>query len=186
MKNRILINSATNILNPKILLLSLLTVIATSSFAQQRNGYLGLEGGVYITEPYDPGVGAHFSGNLGVTNDMYLGAEIGVVKFHHLDKAYLPLLARFSMMPVLRSSKARLLVVLAPGYGIYDDSYRRGGLYYKSKGGFSFYGGIGAAFKGKRNGYLTLTVGYSTFGFTTNGYKTNIDGVGIRFGGLFR
>lgn len=170
----------------KLIMLSLMIFAFTSSFAQKRNGYLGLEAGVYIVEPYDPGVGAHFSGNAEVSNDMFLGAEVGVVKFHRLDNAYLPLLARFSMMPALRSGKARLLVVLAPGYGFYDDSYRRGGLYYKSKGGFAFYGGIGAAFKGRRNGYLTVTIGYSTFGFTYGGYKSNIDGVGIRFGGLFR
>lgn len=170
----------------KLIMLSLMIFAFTSSFAQKRNGYLGLEAGVYIVEPYDPGVGAHFSGNAEVSNDMFLGAEVGVVKFHRLDNVYLPLLARFSMMPALRSGKARLLVVLAPGYGFYDDSYRRGGLYYKSKGGFAFYGGIGAAFKGRRNGYLTVTIGYSTFSFTYGGYKSNIDGVGIRFGGLFR
>jgi hypothetical protein len=157
-----------------------------SSFGQKRNGYLGLDAGVYITEPYDPGVGAHFSGNAEVSNDMFLGLEIGAVKFHRLDKVYLPLLARFSMMPSLRSGKARLLIVLAPGYGFYDDSYKRGSVYYKSKGGFSFYGGLGAAFKGKQNGYLTVTIGYSTFGFSANDYKTNINGVGIRFGGIFR
>jgi hypothetical protein len=186
MKNNLSTKTSKSAFIPKCLLLFLMTVVATFSFAQKRNGYLGLEAGVYIVEPYDPGVGAHFSGNAEVANDMFLGAEIGAVKFHRLDKVYLPLLARFSMMPALRSGKARLLVVLAPGYGFYDDSYRRGGLYYKSKGGFSFYGGVGAAFKGKQNGYITLTIGYSTFGFTTNGYKSNIDGVGIRFGGLFR
>jgi hypothetical protein len=186
MKDRVLTKTLKSVLSPKCLLLFLMTNIVSLSFAQQRNGYLGLEAGVYIVEPYDPGVGAHFSGNAEVANDMFLGAEIGVVNFHRLDKVYLPLLARFSMMPALRSGKARLLVVLAPGYGFYDDSYRRGGVYYQSKGGFSFYGGIGAAFKGKQNGYITLTIGYSTFGFTTNGYKSNIDGVGIRFGGLFR
>jgi hypothetical protein len=186
MTESLLTKTSKHVLNPKYLVSFLLIFITTFSFAQQRNGYLGLEAGVYIVEPYDPGVGAHFSGNAEIANDMFLGAEIGVVKFHRLDKAYLPLLARFSMMPALRSGKARLLVVLAPGYGFYDDSYRRGGLYYKSKGGFAFYGGMGAAFKGKRNGYLTVTIGYSTFGFTNAGHKSNIDGVGIRFGGLFR
>jgi hypothetical protein len=186
MKNYLPIAIPKAVISRKLILLLLMVIPASFSFSQQRNGYLGLEAGVYIVEPYDPGVGAHFSGNAGIANDMFLGAEIGVVKFRRLDKVYLPLLARFSMMPVLRSGKARLLVVLAPGYGFYDNSYRRGGIYYKSKGGFAFYGGIGAAFKGKQNGYLTVTVGYSTFGFTNDGYETNIDGVGIRFGGIFR
>lgn len=158
----------------------------TTSYAQQRNGYLGVDAGVYVIEQYDPGVGAHFSGNAEVANDIFLGAEIGVVKFHRLDKPYFPLLARFSIMPALKSARARLLVLLEPGYGFYDESFRRGNDNFKSKGGFTFYGGIGAAFKGRKNGYLTLTVGYSTFGFTTNGYKSNIDGVGIRLGGIFR
>jgi hypothetical protein len=170
----------------KFFFLILIMQVSVLSFCQRRNGYLGLDAGVYVIKHYDPAVGAHFSGNAELANDMFLGAEIGVVKFDGIRKAYFPLLARFSMMPALNSGRARLLILLAPGYGIYDDSYRRGGIYYKEKGGFDFYGGIGAAFKGKQNGYLTLTVGYSTFGFTTNGYKSNIDGVGIRFGGMFR
>ena len=164
----------------------MVTHFSILSFSQQRSGYLGLDAGIYVIKHDDPAVGAHFSGNAELANDMFLGAEIGVVKFDGIRKAYLPLLARFSMMPDVGSGIARLLILLAPGYGIYDDSYRRSGIYYKEKGGFDFYGGIGAAFKGKQNGYLTLTVGYSTFGFTTNGYKSNIDGMGIRFGGMFR
>jgi len=170
----------------KFIILMLLSFATAYSFAQQRNGYLGVDAGVYLTKQYDAAVGADFHGNAEIANDMFLGAEIGVVKFHAHDKAYLPLLARFSMMPALRSGKARLLVLLAPGYGIYNESFRRGGEYYQSKGGFTFYGGFGAAFKGKKNGYLTFTVGYSTFDFNTNGYKSNVDGVGIRFGGMFR
>lgn len=186
MKNYFSITRSNAVFLRRVALLSVMVIAVAFSSAQQRNGYLGLEAGVYIVEPYDPGVGAHFSGNAEVASDMFLGAEIGVVKFHRLDDVYLPLLARFSMMPALRSGKARLLVVLAPGYGFYDDEYRRGSIDFKSKGGFAFYGGIGAAFRGKQNGYLTVTIGYSTFGFTTNGHKSNIDGVGIRFGGLFR
>jgi hypothetical protein len=34
--------------------------------------------------------------------------------------------------------------------------------------------------------YLTLTVGHSTFGFTSEGYKNNIDDVGISFDAMFR
>jgi hypothetical protein len=186
MRNNPLFIDAKNIHVSKLFVLLLVMLISVFSFGQRKSGYLGLDAGVYVIQHSGPSVGAHFSGNAELANDMFIGAEIGVVKFDGLRKAYLPLLARFSMMPDLNSGRARLLILLAPGYGLYDDSYRRGGVYYKEKGGFSFYGGLGAAFKGKGNGYLTLTVGYSTFGFTTNGYKSNIDGVGIRFGGMFR
>lgn len=186
MRNYFSIMLSKNICVLKFILLIAIMHTSVFSFSQKRSGYLGLDAGVYVIKHSDPGVGAHFSGNAELANDMFLGAEIGVVKFDGLHKAYLPLLARFSMMPALNSGRARLLILLAPGYGVYDDTYRRGGIYYKETGGFSFYGGLGAAFKGKGNGYLTLTIGYSTFGFTTNGYKSNIDGVGIRFGGLFR
>jgi hypothetical protein len=186
MKNYLPITNPKGFIFRMLIILFMMVITADHSFSQQRNGYLGLEAGVYIVKPENSGVGAHFSGNAEIANDMFLGAEIGAVKLHRLDNVYLPLLARFSMMPALRSGKARLLVVLAPGYGFYDDSYRIGGINYKSKGGFAFYGGVGAAFKGKQRGYLTVTAGYSTFGFSTNGYKSNIDGVGIRFGGLFR
>lgn len=185
MRNYFPITFSKKITALKFFILVAVLHLSLLSFSQ-RGGYLGLEVGVYAIKHSDPAVGAHFSGNAELTNDMFLGAEIGIVKFDGLHKPYLPLLARFSMMPNVGSGRARLLILLAPGYGLYDDKYRRGGLYYHEKGGFDFYGGVGAAFKGKQNGYLTLTVGYSTFGFTTDDYKTNIDGVGIRFGVMFR
>lgn len=186
MRNEISSIATKDSLASKFIVLMVLMHVSFTSLCQKRNGYLGLDAGVYVIKHSDPAVGAHFSGNAELANDMFVGAEIGLVKFDGIRKPYFPLLARFSMMPALSSSRARLLILLAPGCGLYDDSYRRGGIYYKEKGGFSFYGGLGAAFKGRKNGYLTLTVGYSTFGFTTNGYKSNIDGVGIRFGGMFR
>lgn len=186
MRNHTLAIASKNGSVIKLFLLVAQIQMSVASFCQHTNGYLGLDAGVYVIKNSDPAVGAHFSGNAELANDMFVGAEIGLVKFDGLRKPYFPLLARFSMMPALSSGKARLLILLAPGYGLYDDNYRRGGIYFKEKGGFSFYGGLGAAFRGRKNGYLTLTVGYSTFGFTTNGYKSNIDGVGIRFGGMFR
>ena len=186
MKNTHLDKISGSITAFRWILLPVLILTHASCFSQQRNGYLGLDRGIYVIKQYDAAAGAHFSGNAELTNDVFLGAEIGFVKFDHLDKVYLPLLARFSFMPQLNLRRANLLILLAPGYGVYDDSYRRNTTYYKSKGGFSFYGGAGAAFRGKGNAYLTLTIGYATFGFTTNGYKSNIDGVGIRIGALFR
>jgi hypothetical protein len=170
----------------KSILLSTLILLSLYSFGQKRNGYLGLDAGIYAVDQYSPGVGVHVSGNAGIANEVFVGAEIGAVKFNHLDKVYAPLLARFSFMPELSSRRANLLILIAPGYGIYDDSRWRNNIYYKSKGGFAFYGGVGAAFRGTGRGYLTITVGYSTFGFTGYNYKSNIDGVGIRIGALFR
>lgn len=156
------------------------------SFSQKRNGYLGLDAGVYVIKNSNPAMGAHFSGNAQIATDAYLGAEVGVVKIDGLRKPYLPLLARVSMMPNVGSSRTRLLILLAPGYGVYDDTYRRGGFYYHEKGGFSFYGGFGAVFMQKKNASLSLTIGYSTFGISTNSYKSNIDGVGVRFGVMLK
>jgi hypothetical protein len=186
MKNNTLTKSSKAIIIFKAVLLILIILRAQSSFAQRRNGYLGLEAGVYATNHYDPGIGFHFSGNAEVANAMFVGAEVGVISFSDLEKPYIPLLVRFSAMPQLNSTKARLLVVVAPGYGIYDNSRQRNNIYYKTKGGFTFYGGAGAAFKGKGKADFSLTIGYSSFGFTTEGYKSNIDGVGIRFGVMFR
>ena len=186
MRNGVPIIVANNIYAAKLFMLNTMMFISVLASAQHNKGYLGLDAGVYVIQHSNPAAGAHFSGNAELANAMFWGAEIGVVKFDGIRKAYLPLLAKLTIMPDLNSGRARLLLLLAPGYGIYDDSYRRGGNYYRDKGGFDFYGGIGAAFKGNGNGYLTLTVGYSTFGFTTNGFRSNIDGVGIRFGGMFR
>jgi hypothetical protein len=170
----------------RFFLLSAIMFGANSAFTQQRNGYLNIDAAVYAFKNDDPAIGAHFGGNAGIANDVYLGAELGVVKFHDNDKVYLPVLARFSFMPQVNSKKANLIVLIAPGYGAYNNSYRDGNNDHKVKGGFAFFGGLGAGFKGKRNGYLTLTVGYTSFGFDDRGSKYNVDGVGIRVGGMFR
>lgn len=156
------------------------------AMAQKRGGYLSLDAGVYVLPQFNPAIGLHLGGNALLANEVYLGAELGVVKFDHLSKPYLPLLARFSAMPSIGSGRSRLLILLAPGYGLYRDDFRRGNDWYYSKGGFSFYGGFGAVIPGKGRGSLSLSVGYTTFGFETNGHESNIDGVGIRIGAMIR
>jgi hypothetical protein len=164
----------------------LLLSSSLTAFSQRRSGYAELDAGIYFIKQVDPAIGAHFSGNIELTNAVFLGAELGVVKFDHIKKAYLPLLARFSIMPSSGGKRINPLVVLAPGYGVYEEKFRVGNTWYESKGGFSFYGGAGVAFPGKGRGSLVMTIGYSTFGFTTNGHKSNIDGVGLRIGAMIR
>ena len=177
------------IVSPRIVkwtVLSALFFSFLSVSAQRRNGYVGLDAGVYFLKPHDPAVGVHFSGNIELVNALFFGPEIGVVKFDHLKKPYLPLLARFSIMPALQSRKASALIVLAPGYGLHDETYRRGNNWFNSKGGFAFYGGAGAVIPGKKRGSLAITIGYTSFGFRVNGFKSNIDGVGLRLGAMIR
>lgn len=155
-------------------------------FGQKRNGYLSLDAGIYVLPQFNPALGFHLGGNAELANAVFIGAELGVVKFDHLNKPYLPMLARFSAMPLLGTGKNRLLILLAPGYGLYKEDLRRGNDWYHSTGGFSFFGGVGVVLPGKRRGSLSLSVGYTTFGFNTDGHQSNTDGVGIRVGAMIR
>ncbi len=168
----------------KLLVWALMIFATAPAFSQKRNSYLELDAAGYFLKPYDPAVGIHLSGNIELVKALFFGAELGVVKFDHLKKPYIPLLTRFSIMPALSSRKASALIVLAPGYGLYEERYRRGNDWFHSKGGFTFYGGLGAVIPGKNRGSLAITVGYTAFGFSTNGRKTNIDGVGLRLGAM--
>ena len=150
--------------------------------AQSRDTYVGLDGAVYFGRGYDPAPGFHLSGNAGIGKGMYLGAQLGLVHFRDLGGAYLPAHLKFSFLPAGRSGRAVPIVLLEPGYGFYDRKYRAGNGWYRRKGGFTFFAGVGAAFATRSKARPVLTLGYSRFDFKDPGYRFTRDAFGLRFG----
>src|SRR5215208_515329 len=100
-------------------LLVILFFIPCLCFGQSRNTYFSIELGSYFSRSSNPSIGAHFSGNAEISPNFFVGLEAGVVKFPKLNNLYVPVLARFTMMPRTKLSKASPLILVEPGYGIY-------------------------------------------------------------------
>jgi hypothetical protein len=130
--------------------------------------------------------GASFGANVELSKGAFFGLEAGVLKFQDLDGIYLPMLGKFTIAPNIDKNKLSPLLVLQPGYGIYQHTYSAGSVQITTRGGFDFYGGVGVVFPGKGKGHGFLTVGYSLFGFTTEDVKSNLEMVGIKTGIMFR
>ena len=167
-------------------LLFILILFPCLCFGQSRKGYLSIELGTYFARNTDPAIGVHLSGNAEITPSLFLGLEAGVIKFPNLKNLYAPILARFTMMPQTSRAKATPLILVEPGYGIYRHVRKIGNLRVETEGGFDFFGGIGAVFNGKGKGRLFLAIGYSSFGFSTNDIRSNLEMVGLRLGVMLR
>lgn len=146
--------------------------------SQKKEGYFALTVGANFKANTDPAFGAYLSGNGQIGPGFFIGAEIGVVKLPDLDGVYLPLLSRFTLIPRKDPKKLSPMILLQPGYGIYEKTVSN----IKTEGGFCFYGGAGVAFPGQGKGRGYLTVGYSLFGLNVNDVGANLEMIGIRAG----
>jgi len=151
--------------------------------AQKKNkGYCSFDASIDVKKNYDPPIGIRFSGNGEIVNGFFLGAEVGVVKFPDLEGVYVPILARFTVVPNADSKKTTFLALLEPGYGAYN---KQDALNAPLQGGFNFFGGIGATFSGKGSGRMYLAAGYSLYGFKRNDIKSDREMLGMRVGIMF-
>jgi hypothetical protein len=171
--------SKTKTSRMKTLLLLNLSLIPFLSFAQHNSGYFSFVGSLNFPTNVDEGpiLGGHASRSTQLGTSEYLGLEAGVVKFKSMHGVYIPIQLKYSLMPAKDPRKVSALIVLAPGYGIYKQA--------DTKGGLVFYGGVGAAFPGKGKGGGYLTVGYSSFAFTSKKSTENnstVSSVGVRAG----
>lgn len=167
-------------------LIFVLTTLLYKSGQSQKQGYFSFGLGANFAQVYDPVIGVHLSGNGEIGKGFFAGIEIGAVKFQEFEGVYLPLQLKFTVAPKINTDKVSPLIVLAPGYGVYNKAVRVGSINITNQGGMVFYGGLGLAFpgKGKSRGYLTL--GYSMFGFTTNEIKSYAEMIGLRAGVMLR
>lgn len=165
----------------KTLFFICLFLICTLSNAQtKKGGYFSIAlGANFQTAPdQDPIIGGHLSGNAELGKGAYLGLEVGVVKFQLYQGVYIPIQAKFTLLP-MKDKKVSPLIVLSPGLGAYNKTV----FGVSTTGGFVFYGGLGAAFSdAKKKSRAFITVGYSLFGFNVNDQDANIETIGIRAG----
>jgi hypothetical protein len=169
----------------KLLTLLLLTGSLLSYAQNNFRGYFGIEPSVYFNSQSDPAFGVNFSGSGELAKDLFAGLQVGVVKFKENDKVYIPLQVKLTIAPDYYKKKTSILILLEPGYGVYNETNRVGIDDIQTLGGFTFFGGLGAAFKGKGNGRISVAVGYSLFGFKSNDTKNNTEMIGMRLGVMF-
>jgi hypothetical protein len=159
----------------KYILLGLF-LIPTLSFAQ-RKGYFTISPAFYVTSDAT-GIGGHLSGNYPISSKMYVGMETGFIKYGGMVGMYVPLQLKLSFLTAKDPSKTAAMFFVQPGYG----AYRFG----DTRGGFTFYGGVGARFasKGKAHGFINF--GYTILGFKVNEVSVPESGLGIKFGLLLQ
>jgi hypothetical protein len=166
----------------------LLLFSACSLLSYSQNdyrGYFAIEPSLYFNKKNDPAFGVNFSGSGELANGLFAGLQVGIVSFDERDKVYVPLQAKFTVAPGYGTKKTSILIFLEPGFGVYQESFKVGNDFKETTGGFTFFGGLGAAFPGKRNSKLSLVAGYSLFGFKTEDIKSNTEMFGMRLGLMF-
>jgi hypothetical protein len=131
-------------------------------------------------------LGGHFSANAQLSRNIYLGAGFGIGEFHSDNNLYFPIYANFLFLPRINRSNLKLLLNIAPGYGIYNRQYNvnpidRGFTEVKETGGFYFYTGIGIMEASSR-GKPFVSAGYARYTFNNYSYTYARDAVAFRVG----
>jgi hypothetical protein len=167
-------------------ILSLLLLLPSLLSAQEKKsqkGYFSLEIGTYFNK--DPAVGLHLNGNGALGKGFYAGMELRVVTFQDMDGVYIPILAKFTIIPNQNLKKVSPIAVFEPGYGLYNKT--RVGPYSPAvRGGINFFGGAGLTFPETGRGRSFLMIGYSLFGFKMDDVTANVETFGVRAGFMLR
>jgi opacity protein-like surface antigen len=160
-----------------ILFFSLL--FSSASYAQRSRGFLSGTFQVDAPEHYKAVVSARLSGGVNVSNLALIGIGVGVTKFNEFKKVYVPVFGTITVADFTK--RISPLVVLEPGYGIYNEKVRVGTRTVTREGGFTFFGGGGVAIAASSKANISLSVGYAHYGFETGGVNSSVRGPGFRF-----
>lgn len=164
-----------------------LLVMPFICFAQRKaKGYFSLDPALYFKAKTDPGFGGFLSGNLKLKSELFAGLQIGAVSLPGMDGAYVPLQAKFTVIPSLNSNKVSPFMLIEPGYGIHNKTYGNSYFSYTEEGGFVFFAAAGLLLPTSAKGALTLAIGYSSFGSKIGTTKHNLEMVGVRLGVLLK
>lgn len=158
--------------------------LSVNCFSQKKGGYLSFSPVVDIIKKSSASIGGELSGNGAISDNAYLGFNVGFTKSQNIKHPYCPVLLKFTLIP--QKDKLSPLLVVSPGYIVYNQSQNIGPIEITTKGRFSFYGGAGIASKPMNNSRLFLTIGYARYEFTINEVKAAIEGLGIRAGIMIR
>jgi hypothetical protein len=160
-------------------ILILTVLISSSVFSQKSRGFVSGTFQVDAPEHYEPIISARLSGGAKLNNLVLLGIGVGVTKFKEFKKVYVPVFGTITVADFTK--RISPLVVLEPGYGIYDEKVRLGNRTVTREGGFTFFGGGGIAIAATPKANLSFSVGYAYYGFNTAGVHSSIKGPGFRF-----
>jgi hypothetical protein len=130
-------------------------------------------------EYYKPVISARLSGGVNLKNLALVGIGVGVTKFKEFKKVYVPVFGTITVADFTK--RVSPLVVLEPGYGIYNEKIRVGNSTLTREGGFTFFGGGGVAIAASSKANLSFSVGYAYYGFNTAGINSSVKGVGFQF-----
>jgi hypothetical protein len=169
--------------NSKLNLLLVLIVFSLPSLGQKTSKTF-LSGAFQIDMPKNTtGLGGRIAGGANINQLLLFGVGVGITKLQAVDKAIIPLFAHFALGDF--NKKIFPYLVAEPGYGFYDNSKTLGGDTKTTKGGFSFYGGVGMGVSTGKKSKITGTFGYSLYNFETKniGYF-GTDKVNSAFKGL--
>lgn len=167
--------------------LCFLLLLPLAALSQKNDkGYFSITALTAFKANADPAFGASLSGNVELAKAFFIGGQIGLVKFPLHDGVYVPLQAKFTVAPQLDSKKIGLLVLLEPGYGVYNKTLHAGSNTITQQGSFTFFGGLGGTFPGKGKGRAFLAAGYSLFGFKTNDVRNDERLIEVRAGVMLR
>ena len=163
----------------KYILLLTLLLSSAIAFSQRSNGFLSGTFQVDAPEHYKPIASARLSGGVNLKNLALIGIGVGITKFKEFKKVYVPVFGTITVADF--SKRVSPLVVLEPGYGIYNEKVRIGTRTVKREGGFTFFGGGGVAIAATSKANLSFSVGYAHYYFNTGGVNSSVRGPGFRF-----
>jgi hypothetical protein len=164
----------------KYTILILVLLFAITTMAQRRSrGFLSGTFQVDAPEYYKPVISARLSGGINLKNLALVGIGVGVTKFKEFKKVYVPVFGTITVADFTK--RVSPLVVLEPGYGIYNEKIRVGNSTLTREGGFTFFGGGGVAIAASSKANLSFSVGYAYYGFNTAGINSSVKGVGFQF-----
>lgn len=154
-------------------------LFSSVSHAQRSRGFLSGTFQVDAPEHYKPVVSARLSGGANLRNLALIGIGVGVTKFKEFKKVYVPVFGTITVADFTK--RVSPLVVLEPGYGIYNEKLRIGTRNVTREGGFTFFGGGGVAIAATSKANLSLSVGYAHYNFNIDGVSSSVRGPGFRF-----
>jgi hypothetical protein len=156
-------------------------LLSTSTFAQRGLSRGFVSGTLQIDAPenYKAIVSARLSGGAKLSNLALIGIGVGVTKFKEFSKVYVPVFGTIAIADFTK--RISPLVVLEPGYGIYNEKLHWGNRVVTREGGFTFFGGGGVAIAATRKANISFSVGYAHYSFTTAGITSSVKGPGFRF-----
>ena len=119
-------------------LLILLVSLPVLSHAQDSfiTGQVGFDSPKNI----DLALSARFAGGARIEKDVFLGVGAGVTKFSDNSSLYFPIFGHISFS---YNSTAKIfpIIVLQPGYGLYNKTIRVGNEDIQTKGGLTYFAG---------------------------------------------